>query len=212
MVSTLIIFFIEFASSRYLAQIDERVMAMQLRESGNQETVIEPVTSFLTRRKVVINGKRVEISEALAGEVAERVVETLVNDHEDYDDEEATDRGLGIEGTVDEESPLLPETNGVRKSVSRRNSRCTEEHRGHHHFYPPPVDASTCPGMTDVTRKSQLLAVGVMEGGLCFHSIFVGLTLATVSTSGSFVSLFIAIMFHRTSTNRINSCLDRVDS
>ena len=38
-----------------------------------------------------------------------------------------------------------------------------------------------------------------MEGGLCFHSIFVGLTLA-VATGGGFVSLLIAIMFHRTTT------------
>ena len=201
MVSMLTIFFIEFASSRYLAQIDEKVMAMQLRESGSRETVIEPVTSFLTRRKVVINGKRVEISEALAGEVAERVVETLVNDPEedddDDDDDEATDSGIGR--TVDEESPLLAAEANGRKRLSRRNSGCPDEHRGHHHLYPPPVDASTCPGMTDVTRKSQLLAVGIMEGGLCFHSIFVGLTLANVSTSGSFVSLFIAIMFHRRS-------------
>lgn len=203
MVSMLIIFFIEFASSRYLAQIDEKVMAMQLRKSGNQETVIEPVTSFLTRRKVIINGKRVEISEALAGEVAERVVETLVEDTEDYDEEGSLEERT----TVHEESPLLSHStaNGTgRKRVSRRNST-NAEHCGHHHFYPPPLDASTCPGMTDVTRKSQLLAVGIMEGGLCFHSLFVGLTLATVSTSGSFVSLFIAIMFHRIPPQHTNT-------
>jgi len=85
MLSTLFIFFIEFASSRYLARIDEKVMVIQLRESGNQETVIEPVAAFLARRKIVINGKHVEISEALAGQ---RVVETLVINAEDLDMQE----------------------------------------------------------------------------------------------------------------------------
>jgi len=192
MLSTLFIFFIEFASSRYLARIDEKVMVIQLRESGNQETVIEPVAAFLARRKIVINGKHVEISEALAGQ---RVVETLVINAEDAPRYAGENCDAGT--TVDEESPLLHSVlaNG-RKRSSRRNST-SAEHRGHHHFDPPPLDLSRSPGMTDATRKSQLLAVAIMEGGLCFHSIFVGLTLATVSTGGSFVSLFIAIMFHR---------------
>jgi solute carrier family 39 (zinc transporter), member 1/2/3 len=79
----------------------------------------------------------------------------------------------------------------LRKSGSRRCS-----HTGHHHFEPPPMDAAVA-GINDVTRKSQLLAVGIMEGGLCFHSIFVGLTLA-VAQGGGFISLLTAIMFHRT--------------
>jgi len=192
MLSTLFIFFIEFASSRYLARIDEKVMVLQLRESGNRETVIEPVASFLTRRKVVINGKHVGISEALAGQ---RVGETLVIHAENACRYAGEDCDAGM--TVDEETPLLHSVaaNG-RKTSSRRNSTGAEP-RGHHHFHPPPLAASRSPGITDATRKSQLLAVAIMEGGLCFHSIFVGLTLATVSTGGSFVSLFIAIMFHR---------------
>ena len=202
MLSTLFIFFIEFASSRYLSRIDEKVMAMQVRESGNQETVIEPVAFFLTRRKIVMNGKHVGISEALAGETAERGVETLVTEDACGYAEEDFDEGT----TLDEESPLLHSVSAnARKTGSPGNSNGTE-HRGHHHFDPPPVDPSTCPGMTDATRKSQLLAVGIMEGGLCFHSIFVGLTLATVSTGGSFVSLFTAIMFHRSNSfPRLNS-------
>ena len=80
MVAVLVIFFVEFASSRYLARIDEKVMAIQLRKSGSQNTVIEPVTNFLARRKVVINGKRVAISTALAGEAAGRAAETLVQE------------------------------------------------------------------------------------------------------------------------------------
>lgn len=181
MVAMLVIFFVEFASSRYLTRIDEKVMAMQLRNSESQQNVIEPVTTFLTRRKVVINGKRVEISEAIAGEAAERAAESIL-------------RQPPAEDNVDEESSLLEHPNGLRKSDSGRR----DSHHGHHHYDPPPVDGSDVTGnMDDVTRKSQLLAVGIMEGGLCFHSIFVGLTLA-VATGGGFISLLTAIMFHRT--------------
>jgi hypothetical protein len=180
----LFIFFVEFGSSRYLARIDEKVMALQLRESGSQNTVIEPVSSFLTRRKVVINGKQVAISAALAGEAAQQAAETLVR-------ENVQDEAMAEDEVLDEEAALLDHPNGVRKTDSRRCS-----HSGHHHYEPPPMNADTCPGISDVTRKSQLLAVGIMEGGLCFHSIFVGLTLA-VSQGGGFVSLLTAIMFHR---------------
>ena len=79
------------------------------------------------------------------------------------------------------------------EGLYKTTSRGRDNHSGHHHYYPPPLDGSECP---DVTRDSQLLAVAIMEGGLCFHSIFVGLTLA-VATGGGFVSLLIAIMFHR---------------
>lgn len=180
MTSMLAIFFLEFASSRYLARADEKVMAMQLRESGSHSTIIEPVTTFLTRRKVVINGKQVAISAAIAGDAAQQAAETVVR-----------------ESPQDEESqPLLQHQDGgaVRKSLSRGSLHC-----GHHHYDPPPVNGSAyCAGGPDeMTMKSQLVAVAIMEGGLCFHSIFVGLTLA-VATGGGFVSLLIAIMFHRT--------------
>jgi hypothetical protein len=185
MTSMLVIFFVEFGSSRYLSRIDEKVMALQLRESGSHNTVVEPLSSFLARRKVVINGKQVAISAALAGEAAQQAAETFIRENgvaesmvEDEDDV-----------VIDEEAALLDHPNGVRKT-----RRCS--HSGHHHFEPPPRDAGSCPGISDVTRKSQLLAVGIMEGGLCFHSIFVGMTLA-VSQGGGFVSLLTAIMFHR---------------
>lgn len=181
MVSMLIIFFVEFASSRYLARIDEKVMAIQLRESGCQDRV-GPLTTFLTRRKVVINGRQVGIGTALAGKAVERVTATVIHESTPL---------------TDEESPLLGNSNGDgvarQKPSSRRNS-----HTGHHHYDPPPVDGSDCPAVSDATRKSQLLAVAIMEGGLCFHSLFVGLTLA-ISTGSGFVSLLTAIMFHRRS-------------
>jgi hypothetical protein len=170
MTAMLVIFFVEFGSSRYLAQVDEKVMAMQLHE---QQSITEPVTTFLTRQKVIINGRRVSISAAIAGEAADRAVETVVRE------------------SPDEETPLLREDNTKPDTNGRRDSHC-----GHHHYDPPPLDAHGGPTLNDVTRNSQILGVAILEGGLCFHSIFVGLTLA-VATGGGFISLLIAIMFHR---------------
>jgi zinc transporter 1/2/3 len=165
-------------------------MALQLQESGSQSTVVEPVTNFLTRRKVIINGKAVAISAALAGQTDEHADETLVRGSQ--------------EDQVDEESALLSNSDGLdprrhfhgTNRIGKVDSTAIGTHSGHHHYDPLPVDGSECPGVSDITLKSQLLAVAIMEGGLCFHSIFVGLTLA-VATGGGFVSLFIAIMFHR---------------
>jgi len=195
MLAMLVIFFVEFASSRYLASIDEKVMAIQLRESGSQNTVIEPVTNFLTRRKVVINGKQVAISVALAGEAVERPAEILVLESTETQEEEEVNEESALLNHADGSRHRHVDGNGVRKADS---SVIEESHTGHHHYEPPPVDGSSCPEISDATRQSQLLAVAIMEGGLCFHSIFVGLTLA-VATGGGFVSLFIAIVFHRTS-------------
>ena len=67
-------------------------------------------------------------------------------------------------------------------------------HYGHHHYMPPPLQGEVDAG-TDATRK---LGVAILEAGIIFHSVFIGLTLA-VSTGSDFVSLFITIIFHRMS-------------
>jgi ZIP Zinc transporter len=186
MAAMFIIFFVEFASSRYLAAIDEKVLAMQIKESGCHDSIIQPIKALLARRQIIMNGTRMTISEALASEAAKEAAEIIIRDSV---------------LVMDEETPLLVDSEGIdadedvtttlRKTDSRRDSHC-----GHHHYDPPPVDGSAFMSHNDVTRKSQLLAVAIMEGGLCFHSIFVGLTLA-VATGSGFISLLTAIMFHR---------------
>ena len=65
-------------------------------------------------------------------------------------------------------------------------------HLGHHHISPPPVE-----GEIDAhTAATQKLGVAILEAGIIFHSVFIGLTLA-VSTGSNFISLFITIIFHR---------------
>jgi len=67
-------------------------------------------------------------------------------------------------------------------------------HFGHHHIVPPPVEGQ----LDRQTAATQKLGVAILEAGIIFHSVFIGLTLA-VSTGSDFVSLFITIIFHRMS-------------
>jgi len=72
-------------------------------------------------------------------------------------------------------------------------------HLGHHHLTPAPVDGEEIGPHTAATQK---LGVVILESGIIFHSVFIGLTLA-VSTGSDFVSLFITIIFHRTCPTQI---------
>jgi len=67
-----------------------------------------------------------------------------------------------------------------------------EQHFGHHHFSPAPVQGE----VDRSTAATQKLGVVVLEAGIIFHSVFIGLTLA-VSAGSDFISLFITIIFHR---------------
>ena len=67
-------------------------------------------------------------------------------------------------------------------------------HLGHHHLTPAPVGGEEIDPHTAATQK---LGVAILEAGIIFHSVFIGLTLA-VSTGSNFISLFITIIFHRT--------------
>lgn len=48
----------------------------------------------------------------------------------------------------------------------------------------------------EVTAETEKLGVGLLEAGIIFHSVFIGLTLA-ITTGGDFISLWITIIFHR---------------
>jgi len=48
----------------------------------------------------------------------------------------------------------------------------------------------------EVTAQTEKLGVGLLEAGIIFHSVFIGLTLA-ISTGTEFYSLWVTIIFHR---------------
>jgi zinc transporter 1/2/3 len=81
-----------------------------------------------------------------------------------------------------------PET----KLENGENRQTSSDHFGHHHIIPPPIEGQVDPH----TAATQKLGVGILEAGIIFHSVFIGLTLA-VSTGSDFISLFITIIFHR---------------
>jgi solute carrier family 39 (zinc transporter), member 1/2/3 len=94
--------------------------------------------------------------------------------------------------SVDTDPGILE--NGVEAKVKQiDNGRSA--HLGHHHLTPAPVDGEEIDPHTAATQK---LGVAILEAGIIFHSVFIGLTLA-VSTGSNFISLFITIIFHRTS-------------
>jgi solute carrier family 39 (zinc transporter), member 1/2/3 len=68
------------------------------------------------------------------------------------------------------------------------------DHFGHHHVIPPPPEGH----LDRHTEATQKLGVAILEAGIIFHSVFIGLTLA-ISTGSDFISLFITIIFHRMS-------------
>jgi solute carrier family 39 (zinc transporter), member 1/2/3 len=184
MVSVLVIFFVEFASTRYLSYIDEKVMDMRVCEEETQTSILTPITSLLSRQRIVMGGKRIGINDVMAGEPAVRAAESIVSHTPNRSSDETTPL-MAHEGVAPP---------GRNDDVQKRSPGRRDSHSGHHHYYPPPLDTSGCP---EVSHQSQLLAIMIMEGGLCFHSIFVGLTLA-VARGGGFYSLFTAITFHRT--------------
>ena len=100
---------------------------------------------------------------------------------------------------VDVESPADPsdsENNTSNKVELHANKQDDSVHFGHHHIAPPPVE-----GAIDAhTAATQKLGLAILEAGIIFHSVFIGLTLA-VSTGSNFSSLFITIIFHRMSTS-----------
>jgi zinc transporter 1/2/3 len=57
--------------------------------------------------------------------------------------------------------------------------------------------AEHTPEMTEAQRKKQLLQCLLLEAGILFHSVFIGMALS-VATGTSFIVLLVAITFHQT--------------
>lgn len=75
------------------------------------------------------------------------------------------------------------------KSIDDEKNRTKEEphdHEGHNHHE------------LDVAAKQDKIAVSLLEAGIVFHSILIGITLVvTPDLDGAFITLFIVIIFHQ---------------
>jgi len=67
----------------------------------------------------------------------------------------------------------------------------------HKHFHGPQGDASEDLAKTEAQNKKLLLQCLLLEAGILFHSVFIGMALS-VATGTSFVVLLVAISFHQT--------------
>lgn len=139
MTASIIIFLVEYGSTRYLAQVDRKVAA-----------------------------KNIQLPSPPASDIN--------NGPQDIE-------AIGTAATKSEELPRRP-----MRIVQEPNGA----HFGHHHIHPAPIEGETDPH----TAATQKLGVAILEAGIIFHSVFIGLTLA-VSTGSDFISLFITIIFHR---------------
>ncbi|EAW15078.1 putative ZIP family zinc transporter [Aspergillus clavatus NRRL 1] len=95
----------------------------------------------------------------------------------------------------EEDSPDLENSEPVHnyhsvRGVGDSNSRC-------HDSQPQDLAGQTPPKLPSQSPRRQLLQCLLLEAGILFHSIFIGMALS-VATGTSFVVLLVAICFHQT--------------
>ncbi|KAK0907079.1 hypothetical protein LTR91_006860 [Friedmanniomyces endolithicus] len=112
------------------------------------------------------------------------------------DDDESDDLDLDELDPVEEDQRPL---NGHATLSAKRSSLANGHGRPRHlrqvSFADPPSD--THPDSPSATEQRQVLQCLLLEAGILFHSVFIGLALS-VSVGPAFIVLLIAIAFHQT--------------
>jgi len=103
--------------------------------------------------------------------------------------EEDQDSDLDLDELDSDDDPLTPIKGRTNRS-SAHNTSFDPSHSNH----PSPTEDN--PSNTHDEQK-QILQVMLLEAGILFHSIFIGMALS-VATGTSFVVLLVAISFHQT--------------
>lgn len=105
------------------------------------------------------------------------------------------------EGDDDDDSDLDidPEELGPRRSIdSSDESRLLSRPAARkEHIHKSSNEAEQTPELTEAQHKKQLLQCLLLEAGILFHSVFIGMALS-VATGTSFVVLLVAVSFHQT--------------
>lgn len=111
------------------------------------------------------------------------------NSRHNYNDGDEEDSDLDID----------PEELGARgMDGSEDESRLLSQPSTHKHAHRSTSPyAEQTPDMTEAQRKKQLLQCLLLEAGILFHSVFIGMALS-VATGTSFIVLLVAITFHQT--------------
>lgn len=106
--------------------------------------------------------------------------------------QEDNDSDSDLEFGVDE----LGDSAGDSEDESRLLSR-PSAHKTSHHPDSSPPGAEQTPELTEAQHKKQLLQCLLLEAGILFHSVFIGMAVS-VATGTSFIVLLVAISFHQT--------------
>ncbi|KAF1996705.1 Zinc/iron permease [Amniculicola lignicola CBS 123094] len=107
-------------------------------------------------------------------------------EHRLSEDDEDDDSDLDLD--LDELGP--PDADGS-EDESRLLSHPSVRKDSHHHL------PDTTPEISDAQHKKMLLQCMLLEAGILFHSVFIGMALS-VATGTSFIVLLVAISFHQT--------------
>ncbi|KAF2649313.1 Zinc/iron permease [Lophiostoma macrostomum CBS 122681] len=90
----------------------------------------------------------------------------------------------------------LDELGSPDAGASEDESRLLSHPSAHKNVHDP-ADAEQTMEMTEAQHKKQLLQCLLLEAGILFHSVFIGMALS-VATGTSFIVLLVAISFHQT--------------
>jgi len=138
--------------------------------------------------------------------VTEQPAAIPTDPHPDDDDDESQHSDSDADLDLDELDPSSDAAGLMNDTKSRAHS--LPDDNTHHHHRPRPPNHPTSPIESDsnaqqptlTTHQQQqkmLLQCLLLEAGILFHSVFIGMALS-VATGTSFVVLLVAISFHQT--------------
>lgn len=109
----------------------------------------------------------------------------------DGSDHEHEHSGMVVDASETKEITEIDETNDGRRMSAHHPGN---DHLGHAARHNSIEEANNPFSLEDY--KAQLTAIFVLEFGIIFHSVFIGLTLAV--SGDEFITLFIVLVFHQT--------------
>ena len=115
------------------------------------------------------------------------------NMYQDDDDDDDDDLDLDLEELGVPDSNASADSLLTRPRVRKDLRNGNRQSHGHGHSH----SADTSDEMTEAQHKKQLRQCLLLEAGILFHSVFIGMALS-VATGTAFMVLLIAISFHQT--------------
>ncbi|KIW01513.1 uncharacterized protein PV09_06991 [Verruconis gallopava] len=120
--------------------------------------------------------------------------------HSHNHEEAAIGTGIGVEGKDDEARVKKDPEASSAEDASRRHIHARgEDHLGHSREHRSNEDIGSdwqSHGLLPESYAAQMTALFILEFGVIFHSIFIGLTLAV--SGAEFITLYIVLVFHQT--------------